>query len=140
MTTKNEIRAEYKRARTPKGRRRIWVKALRSGLWLQGRQALRPTRNKYCCLGVVCDLSDSQGWVKEKGDSGYVFGGDSTSGDLPRFVIKELGLKSASGQHDSDIDDDSTGWTGLDMLNDDHQFSLKQIADVIESEPAGLLA
>jgi hypothetical protein len=32
-----------------------WLEALRSGAYQQGRTYLR-TDNKYCCLGVLCDL------------------------------------------------------------------------------------
>ena len=43
-----------------------WLKALRSGKYKQGRDALR-IGNKFCCLGVLCDLVDSGPWV-EAGD------------------------------------------------------------------------
>ena len=32
-----------------------WLKALRSGRYLQNRKGLR-TEHKFCCLGVLCDL------------------------------------------------------------------------------------
>ena len=36
-----------------------WIKALRSGEYEQGQLALR-VDNKYCCLGVLCDLYDKE--------------------------------------------------------------------------------
>lgn len=33
-----------------------WVAALRSGDYKQGTGALRNADNKFCCLGVLCDL------------------------------------------------------------------------------------
>jgi hypothetical protein len=35
--------------------RRRWVRALRSGRYEQGRGLLK-RRNRYCCLGVLCEL------------------------------------------------------------------------------------
>lgn len=34
----------------------LWVKALRSGEYEQGRGRLRSSDNKFCCLGVLCNL------------------------------------------------------------------------------------
>lgn len=36
--------------------KKLWLEALRSGLYQQGRGALRPTTSTFCCLGVLCDL------------------------------------------------------------------------------------
>lgn len=36
--------------------REEWVKALRSGKYEQGKSLLK-NRNKFCCLGVACDLA-----------------------------------------------------------------------------------
>lgn len=33
-----------------------WVAKLRSGEYEQGYNALRSKDNKYCCLGVLCDI------------------------------------------------------------------------------------
>jgi hypothetical protein len=47
-----------------------WVEALRSGKYKQGRGGLRDTRFHYCCLGVLCDVIDPNGWngVEHKGE------------------------------------------------------------------------
>lgn len=47
-----------------------WVAALRSGKYQQGRGGLR-NGDKFCCLGVLCDLNDPD-WV-DTGD-GEVYG------------------------------------------------------------------
>lgn len=39
-----------------------WVKALLSGEYQQGINCLRTKDNRFCCLGVLCDL-----WAKETG-------------------------------------------------------------------------
>lgn len=33
-----------------------WVAALRSGEYAQGKNALRNSKNEFCCLGVLCNL------------------------------------------------------------------------------------
>ena len=33
-----------------------WIEALRSGQYKQGTQGLRTTDNRFCCLGVLCDV------------------------------------------------------------------------------------
>lgn len=57
-----------------------WVKALRSGKYLQGQQQLRtvnsenPKQDQFCCLGVLCDIVDKSKWGIGPlgGDSGDV--------------------------------------------------------------------
>lgn len=39
-----------------------WVAALRSGYYKQGKGKLRPYEDKYCCLGVLCNLIDPNHW------------------------------------------------------------------------------
>jgi len=34
----------------------LWIKALRSGKYKQGQNVLLDEKNRYCCLGVLCDL------------------------------------------------------------------------------------
>jgi hypothetical protein len=36
--------------------KKLWVEALRSGKYKQGKYHLH-TGDKYCCLGVLCDIS-----------------------------------------------------------------------------------
>lgn len=40
-----------------------WVEALRSGKYKQGKKSLRSREgDKYCCLGVLCDLYAANKW------------------------------------------------------------------------------
>jgi hypothetical protein len=39
-----------------------WVEALRSESYQQGPSMLRSQENRFCCLGVLCDLVDPKGW------------------------------------------------------------------------------
>lgn len=45
-----------------------WVKALRSGKYEQAQKALHVEEDgieKFCCLGVLCDIIDDEKWVCE---------------------------------------------------------------------------
>jgi hypothetical protein len=45
-----------------------WLEALRSGKYKQGKARLK-REGKYCCLGVLCDISNLRTWVSvEDGD------------------------------------------------------------------------
>ena len=36
--------------------KKLWVHALRSGVYKQGKYVLRTEDNKFCCLGVLCNI------------------------------------------------------------------------------------
>jgi hypothetical protein len=98
---------------------RKWVKALRSGKYKRAIGALR-NRNRFCCLGVACDVSQ----VGEWGVNGY----DGRNGTLPASVCEWLGLRSSDpGLHDK---------RGLrkaaSYLNDKRRYTFDEIADAIE--------
>lgn len=40
-----------------------WLEALRSGRYEQGQGYLKNKKNKFCCLGVLCDLVDPTKWA-----------------------------------------------------------------------------
>lgn len=42
-----------------------WLHALRSGAYQQGMGMLRSHDDKFCCLGVLCDIADPLGWSEE---------------------------------------------------------------------------
>jgi hypothetical protein len=54
-----------------------WINALRSGKYEQGKSQLRSLSNKFCCLGVLCDLykdelkDENKTFSKFKKDSEY---------------------------------------------------------------------
>ena len=51
----------------------LWLKALRSGDYKQVKRSLR-TKEGFCCLGVLCDISGEGEWAKH--------------GDLNRYLSK----------------------------------------------------
>jgi hypothetical protein len=90
-----------------------WVTALRSGAYAQTKSQLRNDMG-HCCLGVLCDLHDPDGW---EDDETYL--GDSVD-DLPALdVLRPAGLDLATAKTLAEMNDAGT--------------SFAQIADWIEA-------
>ncbi len=107
-----------------------WVEALRSGKYKQTRSVLRD-RVGFCCLGVACDLY-AQEHPRAKWEDGYFMDKADT---LPKTVQKWLGLRVEDGSTDAEsLVDFNDGNKDLDVRP--HTFN--EIADIIESKPAGL--
>ena len=103
-----------------------WVDALRSGEYGQTVHQLRQG-DKYCCLGVACEISGLAEWDRdEHGDRAYLGHGLN----LPPDVVEWLGLNDHGGGF-------GNGLRSLVFENDDGA-SFSEIADIIESEPEGL--
>ena len=97
-----------------------WVDALRSGKYKQGRIYLNSQGHKFCCLGVLCDISKMGQWVPEHdGNSRYVVRGNASGprAALPYQIEDEYG--------------DVRQGVLIDM-NDDKRKSFAEIADYIE--------
>ena len=107
-----------------------WVKALRSGEYVQGKGALCRVGKEYdyfCCLGVLTDI-----YMQEIGDlnittvrssTGENIKYDLTIGNLPFKVKKWSGMKSAFGVFNRGC---------LSYMNDSWNKDFKEIADIIE--------
>jgi hypothetical protein len=109
-----------------------WVVALRSGKYKQGCFTLRSIDDKYCCLGVACDIAIQNGVSvsvhRDEVHGRYEY--DDSGAGLPVTVMDWLGLTTQTGfynKHD-----------GLIRDNDSLHLSFKRIADIIESKPEGL--
>ena len=94
-----------------------WAEALEFGEYKQTTGRLRQG-NRYCCLGVACDLSYLNKWTIDN-----FYGGKL--GSLPINVMEFYGLPSPFG-----FIDPETSCT-LDRLNDFNQYTFPQIAQVI---------
>lgn len=115
-----------------------WVAALRSGDYKQGKFVLHnETEDKFCCLGVACEI-----YLKE-GNRLEIFrmqapGGiiatvyQDKLGELPSKVRKWLGLNTSDGLYEQ-----ANRAKQLTVRNDGG-YTFEQIADIIESEPSGL--
>ncbi len=109
--------------------KKLWVDALRSGEYPQGRYSLSKN-GRYCCLGVLCDLAVKADVVPHPtpDEYGYARYSGQKSG-LPDEVIDWAGLR-----HNSRPDRVMTasGET-LSVLNDGWS-SFSEIADIIEEQ------
>lgn len=103
--------------------KKAWIKALRSGKYLQGRNALRkPTidknKDQFCCLGVLCDIIDSSKWEKPKDYCHFEW--NECSAFLHSSISKEQNISNLIEEK-------------LIKMNDDgHSFD--EIASYIEKE------
>lgn len=107
-----------------------WVTALRSGEYEQGNTVLRSHDNKFCCLGVLCDIYGKHKgvtWSDNPDYHRYLFLERITL--LPQEVIEwsgvsEFGLVKGFNERDAELS------ITLTNLNDNN-MSFNQIADVI---------
>ena len=100
-----------------------WVAALRSGEYLQGKGALRatcPEQDKFCCLGVLCDVVGGT-WI---GGSPYYKRFQQTGGGEPAKLLLPLELQTDLGISSADQDK-------LAKMNDSGVL-FSEIADWIE--------
>jgi hypothetical protein len=104
----------------------LWTAALRSGKYKQGQKALKQG-DKFCCLGVLCDISGLDEWTRlpetTKDRDKYMY----EMSYLPRPVLKWAGF----------IPGNETGeFIGekivLSEMNDILEYSFEEIADVID--------
>ena len=120
---------------------KIWVNALRSGKYKQGRQYLKQGEGNtatHCCLGVLCELYHADRKRKKKksikitkDDKFTVFGG--LRGVLCNEVKEWAGLSDSTGGFTGSSIQTKNGYhSSLASLNDDAGFDFKQIATVIE--------
>lgn len=126
---------------------RKWVEALRSGDYQQGTGHLR-AGDKYCCLGVACELAIQDGVpVKVRsgltscthlGDedhpnqhphNGSIYEYNSEGGVLPRAVADWLGLNDMPL-----VRTEGHGYRALTELNDGLGWDFAKLADAIERD------
>jgi hypothetical protein len=79
-----------------------WIKVLRSRKYKQGTGALRthgPTEcsvDRFCCLGVLCDIIDPAGWESTRYFKNYIVEynsqEDCSESYLPPDYLKKIGL------------------------------------------------
>ena len=109
-----------------KSNRKKWVEALRSGKYEQTKGTLK-TEDKFCCLGVACDISGLAGWTD---DDLYM----RRLSYLPIDVADWLGLEDREGAFRI-----GNELVYLSALND-KGYTFEMIANIIADEPTGLLA
>ena len=109
-----------------------WIKALLSGDYTQGRNALKSSTDggktfKHCCLGVLCELVDPDGWSNRHPTPGYDPESESFNychhqceGVLSPGVEHQVGLTSKEVDH-------------LTHLNDEKNYTFAAIAAHIKA-------
>lgn len=101
--------------------RNKWTAALRSGNYQQGRLGLHDLDNRYCCLGVLCEVLELES-VRRRG--GYVYYDNDqkwpTTWNVPDPVKHEIGFSA---------DAEFT----LIHLNDVQKLTFEQIAAYIDT-------
>lgn len=107
---------------------KLWVKALRSGLYKQGREQLQSS-DGFCCLGVACDVLIPRAMQlrDEVNDQSYLAGGFPTAqphapGWLRRIRTPNLQYIKRNGKIVE---------AQLDMFNDQHKLSFRTIANIL---------
>jgi hypothetical protein len=112
-----------------KEHRKAWVAALRSGKYKQGTEGfLRDSNDNYCCLGVACELAGVEAQYQTERMC-YRYG--------PSLHIGHEALFEYFGLRNSSVGSFYNESNTLAYLND-NGWNFSQIADLIESEPAGL--
>ncbi len=100
-----------------------WVKALRSGKFIQGTGQLRDKdcdETRHCCLGVLCEVLREEGYNIKRTSDGFSYNKKKIMiEELDERVCKLVGLTEAQQAE-------------LVHLNDDKEWSFKHIAKFIE--------
>lgn len=79
--------------------KRKWVDALNSGEYEPAIKSLRTQDNRYCCLGVLCDIHAKETgneWDKEGSFTDYLYLGRDDQ--LPREVAAWAGIRGECPQ------------------------------------------
>jgi len=108
------------------------IAALRSDKYKQTTAWLRKG-DRFCCLGVYCDISGSGEWKKRDREFEFIGTGKWKRGPvnltvLPTFLTRRLRWDDDSGI--LNFTNREAGVVTLAMLNDDG-FTFNQIADLI---------
>lgn len=131
-TTENREAGEVKTytLEEQKANRKLWVEALRSGKFRQATERLRKRNGAMCCLGVLSSLAACE-WTWSEVEKAYM-ADEHEDHDASKRARNFVGLATSSGEYE---EDDNT--LSLASENDAGK-SFAEIADIIESEPAGL--
>lgn len=141
----------------------MWVNALRSGEYKQGQNVLHAYNSvgeeRFCCLGVLCDLARKTGVVARSEEAkpnfpkiddlntaGFSYGWEGAMVDLPHEVVDWAGLPKYDDEKTDDPyfnqgdpmlyvkdDEGTSGMKNVSTLNDSG-YSFSTIADLIEQQ------
>lgn len=82
----------------------LWLNALRSGVYAQGKSSLKSYDGKqYCCLGVLCDVI--QGWDSNRGFVGVLSPENEDRAGFKNFDTFTLAKMNDTGKSFAEISD-----------------------------------
>ena len=117
--------------------KKAWVAALRSGQYLKGVAALRSKDNKFCCLGVLCNLH-AQAHPEIAAEQQHPHRYLGASAYLPKEVQEWAGISGDNPEvkQTSWIGSEGSSLTSLASLAsiNDSGVSFSEIADLIETQ------
>lgn len=117
-----------------------WLAALRSGEYRQAREHLhvRDEGDRFCCLGVLCEIAANEGVVVREADDGLVTYDDKE--DMPPRSVRIWAFGEQEFlPHDpwevayARSDEARAQEVGLATLNDEYGLGFAEIADAIEA-------
>ena len=123
--------------RSPKKRDlvKLWIKALRSGRYKQGRNYLNKG-NRWCCLGVMIDVVEPKGWYSAENTDGKMHRLSSDDSMPTTNACKLFGLQLG------DIEDQNApgflanmndGWPNYKTKRFTGRWSFERIANELEA-------
>ena len=98
-----------------------WIKRLRSGNFKQGVGVLKNSiDNKYCCLGVLCEIHPEVKFMKKENSILYYYKNKNISEyvTLPKDFREKIGMDELTVRHVAELNDAG--------------YSFNEIADWIE--------
>lgn len=114
-----------------------WVEDLRSGKYEQGKSVLRTETDKFCCLGVLCEIAVMNDVIPAPELTGaeYRYGdpsGDRSAAVLPGVVQDWSGLFDGLPYAPAELVNDTGDELYVDLASlNDGGMPFPQIADVI---------
>lgn len=101
-----------------------WARALESGKYRKGKGALKK-RGRYCCLGVLCELSKKGEWEQKSVTNANYYLGEMA--ELPREVMRWAKMS----ENDGAFYTHKFGNTSLTGINDGSSKPFREIAKII---------
>ena len=88
-----------------------WIAALRSGKYKQGTGSLRKN-DKFCCLGVLCDIVDSSKWELPRSE-GTPIVYDSRTSYLPEKIKNNLNIEYRQQKDLAELNDEGKSFNEI---------------------------
>lgn len=109
----------------------LWVTALRSGKYQQGKDYLRSSDNTFCCLGVLCDILEPEAWKRIDHDEDSEYCHHGANNILPAIIELKANMNTNNGM--IIIEDPATDKQLMYLTNlNDSGMTFHQIADIID--------